>query len=239
MSNVAILDNIQHQNLKVKLERGELYGDHVNQVLVFPNEFRELQREYPILFRKSDVGQFHAVALLGLDRDENLYLSETGWRARYIPASQARGPFSIGMQAPKDGSAPAEPKVQIDLDHPALSEDEGFPLFKDQGGYSRYLEHILQILRTVHDGVGLSPAFFETLEKYALIEPITLEVKVSETMQYSVPGVYSISQEKLQDLPADDLAQLHKDGTLAVCYWALASLDNIHKIVDWKRDISQ
>jgi hypothetical protein len=58
---------------------------------VLPTEFEEVQREYPILIRKDPSGDYQAVALLGLDRDENLFLDETGWNARYVPAVQQRG----------------------------------------------------------------------------------------------------------------------------------------------------
>lgn len=232
MSNVVLLDNVEHGDLRVKPARGAAFGDNVNQALVFPNEFRDLQREYPILFRKDAEGAFQAVALLGLDRDENLFLNGETWEAAYMPAVLARGPFSIGMQKSADGEADA--KIHVDLDSPVINREEGFPLFLPQGGNAPYLEHIINVLRTLHEGVALTRAFFEALEGFGLIEPITLEIKTSETKQYSVPDVYSIAQEKFQTLPPEVLDRLHKSGLLAACYWVMASLDNIRRLVDRK-----
>lgn len=235
MSNIVLLDNVEHQNLKIDAVRGSEADDHVNQTLVFPNEFRDLQRDYPILFRKNEEGEFQAVVLLGLDRDENLFLKDGGWDAKYIPAVQARGPFSIALQkSAHQPDAGAEAKIQIDLDHASVNSEQGFSLFLPHGGNAPYLEHMVNVLRALHDGVAISHAFFSTLDDLGLIEPIALEVKTSETKQFSVPGVYSIDQEKFQSLSAADLDRLHKSGMLAACYWVLASLDNISDLVDRK-----
>lgn len=234
MSNTVVLDNVEHHDLRIRAERGSLFGDDINQALVFPNEFRDLQREYTILLRKDANNNFYSVALLGLDRDENLYLDGNIWNAKYMPASQARGPFSIAMQKPADGSGQAEPKVKVDLEHAAVNKEEGFPLFKQQGGYAPYLEHILNVLRTVHDGVAQSSAFFSMLEKYALLEQITLEISVGEAMQYSIPDVFSINQDVFGKLSGDALKELHDNGTLAACHWVLASLDNVRRLADMK-----
>lgn len=235
MSNLALLDNVEHRDLKVRPDRGDMFGDHINQVLVFPNEFRALQRDYPIFFRKDSEEEYQAVALLGFERDENLFVRDGVWHASYIPAVQARGPFSILVSPGESGSL--EPKVQIDLDSPAVSKDEGYGLFLPQGGYSPYLEKTMAVLRTLHDGVGFSRAFFTALEKYDLIEPLSMEIKVNDTLQYSVPGIYSVSQEKFESLPAEALHDMHQSGALAACYWVLGSVDNIGRLVDIKADL--
>lgn len=238
MSDLVLLDNVEHHDLKVIPERGAAYGDTVNQALVFPNEFRLLQREYPILFRKDAEGGFQAVALLGLDRDENLFLNETEWDADYIPATLARGPFSIVLQRPGDGAEPVDAKIQIDPGSPVLSRESGHALFLPQGGYAPYLEHMIGILRTLHDGVGFAKTFFGALEALELIEPVALEIKTSETQQYTVPGVYSISEEKFRNLPADAVHRLHQAGLLGPCYWALGSLDRLQGLVDRKNRVT-
>lgn len=235
MSNIVLLDNVEHHDLKVRPTRGGAFGDHVNQCLVFPNEFHALQREYPIFFRKDDQGAFQAVVLLGLDRDENLYLKDGMWQARYIPAIQARGPFSIGLKRPTAAGEEPEPLIQVDLDNPAVNRTDGHPVFLPQGGHAPYLEYTIDILKRLHDGVGASKAFFAAIEEYDLMEPVSMEIKLSDTMQYSVPGIYSIGQEKFQNLPDAALGALHRSGHLAVCHWVLASLENVNRLVEMKR----
>ena len=97
MSTPVLLNNVDHHDVRVLLERGRLFGDAVNQTMVFPTEFEALQREYPIVFRRDPAGVYRAIALLGLEPDENLYLDGSSWSARYVPALMQRGPFSIGL----------------------------------------------------------------------------------------------------------------------------------------------
>ena len=66
MTEPVLLNNLDHGDLRVRLERGALYGDAVNQVTVFATEFEALQREYAIVFRRDAAGRFRAVVLLGL-----------------------------------------------------------------------------------------------------------------------------------------------------------------------------
>ena len=88
MANRVPLDNVDHQHMRV-MQRATA-DVSVNQALVVPSEFEQLQREYPILFRKDSDGEFQAVAVLGLDRGENLFLSEGEWTTRYVPATLRR-----------------------------------------------------------------------------------------------------------------------------------------------------
>ena len=91
MTKRVLLNNVDHAELRVVTRRGAEFGDGVNQALVFPTEFDALQREYPILFRRDANGEMQALALLGLDRDENLFLADGRWNARYVPAALERG----------------------------------------------------------------------------------------------------------------------------------------------------
>ena len=52
MSNTVLLNNLVHQHLKVITRFGAEFGDNISKALVFPTEFIELQKEYPILFRQ-------------------------------------------------------------------------------------------------------------------------------------------------------------------------------------------
>src|SRR6056300_443022 len=99
MAKIKLLNNIDHKDLKVRIERSAELGDNVWFTPTFPQEFRSVQNQYPIVFTKNEqIGQFQAVALLGFEIGENLYLDDNGWNARYIPLSVMRQPFLIGYQ---------------------------------------------------------------------------------------------------------------------------------------------
>lgn len=211
------------------------YGDSVNQVLAFPSEFVELQKEYPILLKKEGENEsFIAVVLLGLDRDENLFLEENGWNAHYVPAIQARGPFSIGLRRGEgvDGKG-VEAMIQVDREDPRV-RDEGTPVFLEHGGYSPYLKQVSKVLKVIHDGWAAAKTLYPTLDDMGLIEPITINVDLSETESYSITHYYSISEEKLAELSGEQLKKLNEVGYLQAVYHLLASQTNISRLINKK-----
>lgn len=235
MTNKVLLNNVDHAELKLTLRHGAEFGDCVNQMLVFPTEFEELQREFPILFRKDESGDFQSIALLGLDKDENLFLGESGWRTRYVPAIQQRGPFSIALHERRiDGETRREPMVHIDLDDPRVGTTEGEPVFLPWGGNSPYLEHVTRVLQAIHTGLEVSRPMFAAFEEAGLIEPVRLEIKLSETEQYVIPDRYTIGADKLAALDGSSLDRLHAGGFLRAAFHVVSSLGNMSRLIEFK-----
>jgi hypothetical protein len=235
MTNRVLLNNVDHGDLRVIARHGPEFGDSINQALILPTEFEEAQREYPIFLRKDANGEWQAVILLGLDRDENLFLDEHGWNARFVPAVQQRGPFSIALQAPRPGAdGGPEPMIHIDLDHPRVSRDEGEPLFLPAGGNSPYLQHVARVLGTIYDGLEVSRPTYEALETLGLIEPIALEIKLSDHEQYDVPGLHTIAQDRLAALPGDELERMNRSGLLRAAYAVQSSMANVSRLIELK-----
>lgn len=235
MSKSVLLDNVAHHDLKVNIQHSEALGDAINQALVFPTEFIELQREYSILFRKSPEGEFYAIVLLGLDRDENLFLNADGWNARYIPAIQERGPFSISLRENEvNGEIQVEPLINVDLEHPRISREDGESVFLPQGGHSAYLERVTSVLKRIHVGATAAPSFYAALNDMQLIEPITIEIRLSDSEQYTVPDVYTISRERMAALSGEDLAKLNAVGLLEHCFAVMASAGNVSRLIELK-----
>ena len=228
MTNAVLLNNVDHHDLRVIARHGPEFGDSVNQVLVFPTEFESVQREYPIFLHKDGDGHYQPVALLGLDRDENLFLDGKGWQARYIPAAQRRGPFLIGK--PADG----EPMIHVDLDHVRISRSEGAPLFLPHGGNSPHLEQIAAVLRLIHDGLAIMPAMFAALGQAGVIEPVAVEIQLNDAARYTLPGLHAVSEERLATLDGEALAGLHRGGFLRLAFLAAASLANVHRLIELK-----
>jgi len=235
MPSPVLLNNVDHQDVRVRLGHGAAFGDAINQITVFPTEYEALQSEYPILFRRNPDGTYYSVALLGLDRDENLFLDDRGWQARYVPALLQRGPFSIGVpgQGP-NGEYVGEPMIHIDLDHPRVSQNEGEPVFLPQGGNAPYLDHIAGVLRAIYAGVEINKSIYAAFDEFGLLEPVTIEIKLSDTRQYDVPDCYTISQARLHQLDGAALEKLHRADFLRAAIWVASSLRNMSRLIDIK-----
>lgn len=231
MTNKVTLNNVDHHDLRVRPHFAAEHGDAVNIALLFPTELLDAAREYPILLRRNDQGMFFAVALLGFDRDENLFLDGTAWSARYVPAAHRRGPFSIVMQPRDDG---AEPMIHVDLDDPRVGRDEGEPLFKPHGGNTPYLNHIAETLRIIHLGIEVAPAAYAALGEAGLIQPVKLELKLGEDRQYDLEDFFTIDQEALAGLDGAALERLNRAGFLALAFAVTSSLGNIGPLIERK-----
>jgi hypothetical protein len=229
MANHAPLNNVDHKNLRVVTTRGAAYGDAVMSALTFPAEFRDLQSCYPIVFAQDGNGSYDAIALLGFEQGENLFLGPNGWDAPVIPLTIERQPFMIG----RGGD---ELSVHIDLDSPRVRDGgiEGEALFLTYGGTSEYLERISSVLRTIHDGLTASRSFVSALVELELIESFVLDVELDDGSQNRLAGFYTINEDRLAQLSADQLASLHGKGYLQAIYMAVASLAQFRALIQRK-----
>ncbi len=235
MTNHVRLDTIKHADVRVAARYGAAYGDAVNQVLVFPTEFEQLQREYPILFRRDPQGVYYAVALLGFDLDENLYLEDGGWKAQYVPAIRRRGPFVTALtgQADVAGQAPGS-ALHIDLDDPRVGHDDGEALFLRHGGHSPYLRHIGTVLDAISEGHGSTAPFFAALAEHDLIRPTTLRIELDDGTNYVIGDIHIVATEPLAALSGAALETLHRSGILRAATMAAASIDTLDRLIGRK-----
>ncbi len=228
MPQHALLNNVDHANLRIQPGHGVHFGDAIMFATTFPAEFREVQAHYPIVFRKADNGTtFEPIALFGLEEGENLFLSGTGWDATYVPLTVQRQPFLIGV----DGD---ELLVHIDLDNPRCSTTAGEPVFLPHGGTTEFLERANSTLLAIHQGVQATPVFVSALVALELLESFVLDVELLDGSAGRLAGFYTINEDKLAALDADVLGRLHRAGFLQAIFMAVASLSNLRALIERK-----
>lgn len=230
MTRTTLLDNIAHADLRIAHHGGTAF-DAVNQTLIFPTEIESAQREFPILIQRDAEGALQLVALLGLDRDENLFLDVDGWTSRYIPAVHRRGPFLIGMQS-RDGVD--HPVIHIDLDDPRVGDD-GEPLFLPHGGNSPLLDQVADALRMIHEGHAMMGPMFAAFEALELLTPVSLDIELDNQRRYTIGNRFSIDADRLAQLDGPDLRALNEAGFLARAFAIRASLGNFEHLIARKR----
>lgn len=228
------LNPADHGNLRIDTRADAALGDAVMATLVVPDEFRKAQAHFPILFRKDvATGRFGALALLGFEQGENLFLGNTGWDAGYRPMSLAIQPFLVGM--PEGGEG--EPQVHVDMDHARIaSGGEGVRVFDEQGQATPYLDTVAENLGNLHQGFQDSEGFYGALERHGLLEPFTLTVPLADGSKQSLVGFHIIDEDRLRGLDGDALAELHAEGHLMPLFMALASLSQLSALVARKED---
>jgi SapC protein len=230
MSNIVPLDNVHHAQLRILAGHGAAFGDAVNLAPLFVTEFAEAQRHYPILFRPDDAGALQPLAILGFDRDENLFLGGNGWSG-YVPAIFRRGPFLLTRGEGDD------PVIVVDLDHPRVRDGgaEGAPLFLDHGGRAPALEAAIAALRQIHAGAAAASRLQETFLALELIEPVALRVEISDEKSVNFEGFSAVTEERLRALDGARLNELNSAGLLSAAVLAAASLGNMAHLIARKR----
>ncbi|MCI2283535.1 SapC family protein [Colwellia sp. MSW7] len=233
MANHVLLNNIEHKELKINSERSAAMGDNVWFAQTFPMEFRSAQAHYPILFQKdNNTGQFMPVTLFAFENNDNLFLKEGKWDATYIPLAVQRMPFYIGQQnVVNDGVTEQQRVITLDLDSPKVNTEQGINLFLEYGGNSDYLEHMANVLESLHVGLQQNNDFVELLLTCELLESVTLDIELNDGSKNQLIGFYTINEDKLNSLPQDTLAKFHNSGFLEAIYMVLASQANIHDLV--------
>lgn len=228
MTSHTALTAEAHAALRIRTDRSAALGDTLMCCITTPDEFRQVQAEYPILFRHDHAtDQFTALAMFGFENGENLYLGADGWDARYVPLAVAVQPFLIGRAGP---DAPAD-QVHIDLASPRVGGEDGVRLFDEDARPTPYLEHVAEQLGALHEGYSASPAFFAALRRHDLLEPFTLEVTLDDGSVNSLVGFHVIDEDALRLLPIDALGELHEAGHLMPIFMAVASLGHLAALV--------
>ena len=239
MSNIEILNNVDHKDLRVITTRSARYGDAVWYAPTFPHEFRNLQAHYPIFFTKNvESGKFQAVAVFGFEDGENLFLDQDRWDASYIPLSVLRQPFLIGFQESREDNVDRTEKVvSVDMNSPRISDSEGESVFLEHGGSSDYLERVTSILDLVDQGYRRNEAFVDMLLGMDLLESFVLDVELDDGSEHRLSGFYTINEDNLRTLKGDDLVILNNNEYLEAIYMVIASMSNISALVERKNKI--
>ena len=182
MTSHVALDSNAHRDLRIRAGASAELGDEVMACLTVPSEFRRVQNEFPILFRRDlDSGRFSALALFGFENGENLFLEDGRWDARYRPLALSIQPFLIG-RAEGRRRRPKFTSTSRTSASPDAGE-EGLRAFDEDGRPTPYLESIMGGLDELDQGYRSSADFFAALERYELLEPFSFDVELARRIE--------------------------------------------------------
>ena len=225
MTQHALLNNVQHKDLRIITANGAQFGDDVMAAMTFPSEFRNVQAHYPIVFAKDRQEQYAPLALFGFREKQNLFLEGDRWDSTYQPLMMERQPFLIGKSA--NGKV-----IHIDLAHPRVSRETGEAVFLETGGNSPFLDRVGNLLATIDEGLAQNPPFIAALLEHKLLESFALDIQFPDGTQSRFTGFYAIQEERLNVLDGPALAALHQKGFLAAIYMAIASFSRFRDLIN-------
>lgn len=228
--SVVALHPTAHRQLRIDASIAAEQGADTHMFPVVLSEFAQLVVQYPILFSKnSDTGQFVCVTLMGLEQGENLFWQQGEFDALYLPLNIERQPFTVGIDEQQDNAA----VICVDTHHPSVAES-GEPLFTEDGQPSALLQDKQQALGQLIQGEQATQAFLDKLLALDLLVPLKLDITFENQDSAQINGMYSIDEEKLNALSAEQLAELQKAGYLQPIYTQLASVAQVYRLIDLK-----
>jgi hypothetical protein len=236
MSSHVTLSSKEHRDIRIRGGASAELGDAVMACITVPSEFRRVQNEFPILFRRDlESGRFSALVLFGFENGENLFLQDGRWDASYRPLALSIQPFLIGWAQDRD-----ESEVHIDLQHKRVAQagEEGLRAFDADGRPTPYLESVMGGLDELDQGYRSSADFFAALERYELLEPFSFDVELRDGSSHRLVGYHLIDEEKLRALEPGAINELHSADYLMPIFMALASLSNLARLVERKNQRS-
>lgn len=234
MPEFAMLNNVDHKDLRVSTKRSADLGDNVMFAVTFPGEFRSIQAYYPIVFYEGGDGEMNAVALFGFEQGENLFLQDDGWDAGYVPAMIRRAPFMIGTQKPKDGGSDPVRVLSIDMAHPRVGAEDGEALFQPLGGRTPFLEETASLLESIYAGHAHGQQFVAALKEHKLLEPATFDIALHDGSRNQLLGFHAVHEERMQELSGAVLESFNRKGFLLPLFMVLASLANMRSLIERK-----
>lgn len=219
-----------NSNLHLK-ERIKALGDFgfaglTNSVPLAAVEFVEAAREYPVAFAGKEGEALFPIALVGVRKDENLYVAENGgWEGRYIPAFMRCYPFVL---AEKQGAE--DFSVYIDEAFPGLGDKEGERLFTDEGEPSALLKQAMDFLSTYQGEIARTKLFIERLQSLDLLVPRVLQVEHGNIAPIVLQGFSVVDEQRLAALDDAKLLDLARSGYLVWIYAHLMSMGNVARL---------
>lgn len=165
------------------------------------------------LMRHND--KFVPTALLGIEPEKNLFVSEEGqWRTGYVPSALRGYPFRL---------IPAQESDRLVLcvieDSGLVHDDpDGEPFFNEHNQPSEEIQKVMDFLTKIEQNKRATVIACEALEKHEVIVP--WPVQAGEKV---INGIYKVDETKLNSLPGEAFIELRDKGALLIAYCQLLS----------------
>ncbi|SMN11050.1 SapC-like S-layer protein [uncultured Candidatus Thioglobus sp.] len=209
------------------------HTSETNSLYVAAIEFMKIACEYPIVFCLGSDGAIFPVVILGLRKDENLYINKAGqWLANYIPAYIRRYPFILASDKSISGEGtdqetPEKFTVCIDSDWKGFNtKEKGEQLF-DLGNESEMLQKSIDFLKEYQLHVEKTQDFCAKLKELSVLESMQATVKLSNGENISLGGFLGVNRKKIKDLDKTILSYLVEKDYMELIYAHFTSLNNL------------
>lgn len=222
----------RHGKKRVRQAVGFGYAAGFHIAYVTMHEFARAEALYPLLFlQDGEPGQYRPVVLMGLEAGENLFVGPEGrWAGSYIPAMIRRYPFALSR-----GDREGRYVVCVDEGSDLLSEQEGNPLFDEDGKPTELIENVKRYLSELQQMDHATREFVDYLSSNDLLTPLSMRIASGDRTR-NVTGCFVVNEEKLNAFDDATFLELRRRRYLPAIYAHLMSLPQIERLVQMRKD---
>lgn len=213
---LEILNSEAHRSLAMH----PLAGPHPHLVQISLPEVEAAATCCPVLLAKSpETGRFAIVALFGFAPGEVLVEGAGTGNAAFLP-----------LDVRRQGFFASDDKIAIDLAHPRFAPGGSIPLFDAMGGPSDEMRLVQQAIGTLMGTAARTEQVIADLVAARLVESVDISLRFDDGQSVSLDGLYTISNDALNDLDDFGIVRLFRSGALQAAYAIRGSLRQIGQL---------
>ena len=227
MAKIEQLNAEAHKNIRIKpnADVSDLANQNILPLVIA--EFANAMVEFPICFVQNPQNkEYQVVALMGIERGENLFVDGNKWDASYMPARYTHAPFGL-LQNPADEN---QYGIALDVEHKQISDSEGEPLFTETGEETEFLKKQKEAMTKYLEQEHMTKRFCKELTDFDLLTTRNIAVSIGEK-RMSVDGVAMVDEEKLNKLSDEDFLKIRRKGMLPAIYSHLNSMSQMTNLL--------
>lgn len=198
---------------------------------VMVSEFAVASTSYPLFFIKNtSTDQFDAIALMALDSHNVFYQQENAMNVAYMPQSLSLLPFQVVA----DPNNPNRIVPLLDANSSLVSmqeEEQSMKLFNDDGSASQAVTAKQQAMRELYQHEITTIEFINQLTRLGLLKELDLEITFAAGEKTTIKGLFTVKEEGLSELSAQDKALFEERGYYPAIYAMLASLTQMNRMM--------
>jgi hypothetical protein len=226
-SNLHPLSASLHAKLRTKPTDRAPYFAGANAIPLTIDEFIAAQRHFPIVFSTGETPV--PLALMGLNEGINVFVNEEGQPLHpfYVPAYVRRYPYLLARLDPKAD----ELSLCFDPDSGLIGEEGDGPALFEDDKPSETLNQILKFCEDFEIAAQRTQAFVKELQEMDLLIDGEVQIQPDNAPQpFMYRGFRMVDEQKLRDMPAEQLHKIHQNGILPLIMAHLFSLSSIRDL---------
>ncbi len=226
--NYIALDSVAHKSYCVIPDDRFSHSAAFNAVALGFNEIASIAGCMPILVAPDLLGAPEKlIAVVGWPETGNVFCGRNHWKAHAVPLSIQCTPFNYGLENERLTVLVDEASERF----VASTQNHSQPLFSGDGTPSQFLKQVQSQLSNLALGQQQAQMMIQALSDLDMFIPLSLTRTFADGKQDTTSDLLTIDEEKLVNLNADTIYELHKNGLLMAINAMILSLRQYNRLV--------